>query len=114
MYIETVQQIGDGMHAVIYLAERSVVSSCGQILDKQEICVKVFKPYSDCDSRKFAEEEYKVSQILKGNRNIININTFEREKPICINGQIEIKDFLTLDYCENSDLFSFLKGYSQR
>jgi hypothetical protein len=33
--------------------------------------------------------------------------------PIKIEGQEQVRDFLTLDYCENSDLFEFMSKYAK-
>lgn len=51
---------------------------------------------------------------MRGHENVINIASFEQEKPITIDGKEQTRDFLTLDYCENSDLFSFIKNYGKR
>lgn len=84
------------------------------MIDKQFLCVKVFKPYADSLSKGCAEEEYKVGQILRGHPNIIAISSFEKQQPITIDGQVQLRDYLTLDFCENSDLFSFMSTYGKR
>ena len=66
--IETIKEIGDGMHAKIYLAKRE---------GNEVICVKVFKPYQDADQINCAEEEFRVSKILENHPNIIKINSFQ-------------------------------------
>ena len=109
----TVREIGDGMHANIYLAEKTLILN-DEIIDKQMICVKVFKPYSDTQSKGCAEEEYKVGQLMRGHDNIIDITSFEQEKLITIDGKEQTRDFLTLDYCEHSDLFSYVSTFGKR
>jgi hypothetical protein len=42
--INTEKEIGDGMHAKIYLANRKLANG-----GEEKICVKVFKPYQDAD-----------------------------------------------------------------
>jgi hypothetical protein len=101
------------MHANIYLAEKTMFLN-DEVVDKNLVCVKVFKPYSDSQSKGCAEEEYKVGQLMRGHSNIITIKSFEQEKPITIDGTEQIRDYLTLDYCENSDLFSFMSNYGKR
>lgn len=78
------------------------------------ICVKVFKPYTDTQSKGCAEEEYKVGQLMRGHDNVINITSFEQDKPITIEGKEQTRDFLTLDYCEHSDLFSYMSTFGKR
>ena len=68
--IETIKEIGDGMHAKIYLAKRWEEN------EEETICVKVFKPYQDADQINCAEEEFRVSKILANHPNIIKINSF--------------------------------------
>lgn len=85
-----------------------------QVIDKQFLCVKVFKPYADSLSKGCADEEYRVGQILRGHPNVITINSFEKQQPITIDGVVQVRDYLTLDFCENSDLFSFMSNYGKR
>lgn len=80
--IETIKEIGDGMHAKIYLAKRYSET----LGDYEKICVKVFKPYQDADQINCAEEEYRVSKILANHPNIIKINSFQQQRPIKIDG----------------------------
>jgi len=54
-----------------------------------------------------------VSKILENHPNIIKINSFQKQMPIKINGEEQLRDFLTLDYCENSDLFEFMSKYAK-
>ena len=70
--IETIKEIGDGMHAKIYLAKRWLEN------EPELICVKVFKPYQDADQMNCAEEEFRVSKILANHPNIIKINSFQQ------------------------------------
>lgn len=51
------------MHANIYLAQKSLIMN-DQEIEKQYLCVKVFKPYVDSMSKDCAEEEYRVGQML--------------------------------------------------
>lgn len=74
---ETIKEIGNGLHATIYLAKKIELVN-GVENDSELICVKVFKPYTDYESKNCAEVEYKVSQILKNHPNIIRIDSFER------------------------------------
>jgi len=60
------------------------------------------------------EEEYRVSRILADCPNIVNVYSFQRQKQIKIEGRLEIKDFLILEYASNSDLFEFLTKCVQR
>lgn len=56
---ETIREIGDGMHANIYLAQKQLIMQ-EQVIETKLLCVKVFKPYVDNVSKDCAEEEYKV------------------------------------------------------
>jgi hypothetical protein len=58
--------------------------------------------------------EYRVSQLMKGHPNIVEIRSLELDQTIRIEGKDVVKDFLILDYCENSDLFEFMSKYSKR
>ena len=70
---ETIKEIGDGLHAQIFLANKI------QNGQNMPVCLKVFKLDSPDENLKVAaEEEFRVSQILKGHPNIINIQAFER------------------------------------
>ena len=80
---------------------------------KDKICVKVFKPYDDADLKVCANEEYRVSQILRNSNNIVNVKSFEQQKMINIDGDFMIKDYLILEYCENSDLFEFMSNFAK-
>lgn len=64
------------MHAKIYLARRKVLTQNVNQEEPEKICVKVFKPVQDEELMGCAEEEYRVSQILKDHPNIIKINSF--------------------------------------
>jgi len=58
------------MHATIYLARK-----CEEYLRPGEftepVCVKVFKPYEDAESKDCPENEYRVSQMLRDHPNIV-------------------------------------------
>ena len=75
---ETIREIGDGMHANIYLAQKSFVLE-DHVVEKQFVCVKVFKPYSDSMSKGCAEEENRVGMLLRDHPNIISIHSFEQQ-----------------------------------
>lgn len=99
------------MHATIYLARKCEESlSAGEV--QEPVCLKVFKPYEDAEAKENPENEYRVSQKLKGHENILQIKSFEQQKPIMINGKEELRDFLVMEYCENGDLFEFLSKYA--
>jgi len=106
----TIKEIGDGLHAKIYLAR--------EIGNHDELkCLKVFKKGTESvqeeeEMRKQAEEEFTVSQLLDGHPNIVRINSFHKDTLLDINGKQERRDFLMLDYCENSDLFDFMSRYA--
>lgn len=59
--IETVKEIGDGMHAKIYLAHKKTLNQKTSEVEVEKICVKVFKPVQDVELMGCAEEEYRVS-----------------------------------------------------
>ena len=59
--IETIKEIGDGMHAKIYLAQKQILNQETKEQDLEKICVKVFKPVHDVELMGCAEEEYRVS-----------------------------------------------------
>ena len=110
--IETVKEIGDGLHAKIYLARE--IGNSNKLL-----CVKVFKREDEThqsltDSRQQTENEFRVSQIMKDHPNIIRVHSHERDQVIRVDGKEETRDFLTLEYCENSDLFEFMAKYANR
>ena len=64
--IETVREIGDGMHANIFLAHR-IQYNGEEASHKENICVKVFKTDADKDCIACAKEEFKIAKILHGN-----------------------------------------------
>lgn len=74
----------------------------------------MFKEDVDASSKEYAEAEFKVGQMLRGHPNIISIHSFERNHPITIDGVKQNRDFLTLDFCANGDLFSFMSTYGKR
>jgi hypothetical protein len=59
--IETIKEIGDGMHAKIYLAQKQTLNQVTNEQELEKICVKVFKPVQDIELMGCAEEEYRVS-----------------------------------------------------
>lgn len=65
------------MHANIYLAEKTILSEDDEVLDKKLVCVKVFKPYADSQSKKCAEQEYAVAQMMRDHQNVVFVNSFE-------------------------------------
>ena len=76
--------------------------------------MKVFKPNMDSLSKDYAREEYRVAQMLRGHPNIVTIGSFEKQQPITVEGQVLIRDYLTMEYCANSDLFQFMGNYGKR
>ena len=76
--VETIKEIGDGMHANIHVASNSLILH-EQVIQRQFLCVKVFKPDMDSLSYSYAEEEYKVAQQLRGHPNIVTIGSFEKQ-----------------------------------
>ena len=71
----------------------------------------MFQPFSDSDQQSNAETEFKVSQLLKGHPNIVQVDSFERNCPVIINGLKQNRDFLLLEYCQRGDLCDFLRSY---
>lgn len=104
--IKCLSKIGDGHQSKIYTAD----------LDKTDIaieqCIKVFEPYNDLESEKSAEQEFRVAQCLKGHPNIVQINRFEKNKPISIDGKIVCKDFMVMEFCKNGDMYDFMTAYT--
>lgn len=74
----------------------------------------MFKADADTKSKGCAEEEMRVGHLLRSHPNIISIHSLEQQQPITIDGEEQIRDYLTLDFCENSDLFSFMSNYGKR
>ena len=68
----------------------------------------------DSLSKDYANEEYKVSQMLRGHPNIVTIGSFEKQQPITVEGQEQIRDYLTMEYCAKGDLFQFMGNYGKR
>ena len=75
------------MHANIHLASNSIIYN-QQVIQRQFMCVKVFKPDMDSLSKGYAEEEYRVAQQLRGHPNIVTIGSFEKQQPITVDGQV--------------------------
>lgn len=75
------------MHANIHLASNSIVLN-EQVIQRQFLCVKVFKPEMDSLSKNYANEEYRVAQMLRGHPNIVTIGSFEKQQPITVEGQV--------------------------
>ena len=71
--------------------------------------MKAFKPNVDCDLMNTPEDEYTVSRMLVASPHVVNIHSFNRQKPLVVEGRPQIRDFLVLDYCPNSDLFEFVR-----
>jgi len=109
---ETLKQIGDGMHAKIYLARKCEESLMpGEI--QLPVCLKVFKTMEDEEVEEVGkpENEYKFSQVLKENENFVQIHSFQEQMPVIIEGKEERRDYLVMEYCENGDLIDFLLKY---
>lgn len=59
-----------------------------------------------------SDTEFKVAQKLKGHPNIIQIYSYEKDKPITIQGQQTNRDYMSLELCKNGDLFDFMRKYN--
>merc|ERR1711976_2076 len=109
---ETLKQIGDGMHAKIYLARKCEDSLMpGEV--QLPVCLKIFKTLADEDVEDVGkpENEYKFSQIFRDNENFVQIHSFLEQAPVIIDGKEERRDYLVMEYCENGDLIDFLLKY---
>jgi serine/threonine protein kinase len=94
------------MQAKIYLANDH---------DGQDICLKIFKRDQEVtEFQNSAEEEYRVSQLLRDHPNIVKIRSFHKLKQIEVEEREVTADYLIIDYCKNSDLFEFISKYSKR
>ena len=72
--VEALKEIGDGMHANIYLASKSLVFN-NKVLKREYKCIKVFKTNMDQISRNCAQNELKVAEQLQAHPNIVNIES---------------------------------------
>lgn len=104
--IKCLKQIGDGHQSKIYSAD---IEQTGNATAQ---CIKVFEPYQDYESEKSAEQEFKVAQALKGHPNIVEINRFEKNKPISIDGKTTSKDFMVMEFCKHGDMYDFMTAYT--
>lgn len=74
--VEALKEIGDGMHANIYLASKSLVFN-NKVLKREYKCIKVFKTNMDQISRNCAQNELKVAEQLQAHPNIVNIESLQ-------------------------------------
>ena len=111
--VEVLKEIGDGMHANIYLASKSLVFQ-NKVLNRQYKCIKVFKTNMDQISRNCAQNELQVSQQLQAHPNIVSIESLELQQPLTIDGEVTLRNYLSMEYCANGDLFQFMNSYGKR
>lgn len=64
------------MHATIYVGRK--LEENGGVAEPEPVCLKVFKPYEEIESKNCPENEYKVSQMLRDHENIVQIKSFEQ------------------------------------
>jgi serine/threonine protein kinase len=100
---QTFKMLGEGLQAKLYAARSGD--------DKQVHCLKIFEAFKDEYQLVNAENEFKVSQILKGHPNIVQIDSYSKNSSVTIEGKQQKRDFMTLEYCERGDLYEFLKQY---